>query len=57
MESGISDDVVAAITAAISCLMTQDGVTKPFAVRSIKRAVSVQNAWRFVGIMDNTQSF
>lgn len=57
VESGISDDVVAAITAAISCLMTQDGITKPFAVRSIKRAGSVQNVWRFAGVIDNTQPF
>jgi sodium pump decarboxylase gamma subunit len=57
VENGIPDDVVAAITAAVSCLMTENGVTKPFAVKSIKRAASVRNVWRFAGVVDNTQPF
>lgn len=58
VEGGITDDVVAAITAAVSCIMGPD---VPFAVTGIKRAEKVRRgtrpAWSNAGILENTRPF
>lgn len=59
VEDGIGDDVVAAISAAIACIM---GEGVPFTVKSIskkKTAVSAAGrpAWSAAGIADNTRPF
>ncbi len=54
VESGITDDVVAAISAALAVIM---GSEKPFAVKSIKRARGSRPAWNSAGILENTRSF
>ena len=54
---GISDEVVAAISAAISAVMLAQGNTKPFAIRSIKRVKESRNAWNAAGVADNTRPF
>ena len=58
VQTGISEQTIAAISAAVSCAMEGD---QPFAIQSITR-VPVANkdgrlAWRLAGITDNTQPF
>lgn len=56
-EDGLTDEVVAAISAAISCVMASEGEVKPFAIKSIKRVRDSRNAWNMAGITDNTRPF
>ncbi len=56
-EDGISDEVVVAISAAISAMMMAQGNTKPFAIRSIKRVKDGRSAWNAAGVSDNTRPF
>ncbi|MBC8610313.1 Na+-transporting methylmalonyl-CoA/oxaloacetate decarboxylase%2C gamma subunit [uncultured Ruminococcus sp.] len=56
-EDGLTDEVVAAITAAIACVMTENGVTKPFRVKSIQRAGNSRNVWNMAGLLENTRPF
>ncbi len=57
IQSGIGDDVVAAITAAIAVIMSSEGNQKPFAVKSIKRARDARPVWNVTGISENTRPF
>lgn len=52
-----ADEVIAVITAAITAMMTEDGVKKPFAIKSIKRTKDARSAWNAAGIQDNTRPF
>lgn len=54
VESGIGDDVVAAISAALACMM---GGESKFAVKSIKRARGARPVWNSAGISENTRPF
>lgn len=54
VEDGITDDVVAAISAAISCIM---GTDNSFAVKSIKRTRGSRPVWNLAGINENTRPF
>lgn len=59
VEDGITDEVVAAISAAIACMM---GEGKAFAVKSIRRAENrgvrtARSAWSAAGIAENTRPF
>ncbi len=54
VQAGISDEVVAAIAAAVA-MMSADG--KTYAVRRISRASGGRSAWAAAGIADNTRSF
>lgn len=59
VEDGIGDDVVAAISAAIACIM---GEGVPFTVKSISKKKTVASAsgrpaWSAAGIADNTRPF
>lgn len=54
VEEGIPGEVVAAISAAVACMMGPD---KPFAVRSVKRARESRPAWNAAGIAENTRPF
>lgn len=55
VETGISGEVVAAISAAVACMMGSD---KPFTVRSIKkRTRDARPAWNAAGIAENTRPF
>ncbi len=56
-EDGISDEVVVAISAAISAMMLSQGNHKPFAIRSIKRVRDGRSAWNAAGVADNTRPF
>ncbi len=53
-ENGVSEEVVAAITAAIAAMMGPD---KPFVLRSVKRAKTGRSAWNAAGIAENTRPF
>lgn len=52
-----ADEVVAAITAAVAMIMTENGVKKPFAIKSIKRTKDARSAWNAAGIQENTRPF
>lgn len=54
IQSGITGDIVAAISAALACVMEPD--TK-FAIKSIKRSRGTRSAWNSAGISENTQPF
>lgn len=54
VEEGISDEVVAAISAAIACMM---GSGKTFALRSVSRARGARSAWSAAGLAENTRPF
>lgn len=57
-EDGIPDEVVAAITAAVSYMMQDAGEPgKTYAVKSIKRAREARPVWSMAGIADNTRPF
>lgn len=57
VENGISDEVVAAITAAIACMMSDGGEAKPFVIKSIKRTREARNVWNMAGLVENTRPF
>lgn len=54
VERGIPNEVVAAIGAAVACMMGPD---QHFAVRSVKRAKGARPVWNVAGIADNTRPF
>ena len=54
VQPGISNEVVAAIAAAVA-MMSTDG--KTYAVRRISRAPGGRSAWAAAGIAENTRSF
>lgn len=54
VQNGISDEVVAAIAAAVA-MMSADG--KTYAIRRISRASNGRSAWAAAGIAENTRSF
>lgn len=55
---GLTDDVVAAITAAISVVLSSEGEeNKPFVIKSIKRVREARNAWNYAGLVENTRPF
>ncbi len=56
IENGISDEVVAVISAAIAAMSSADG--KTFAIRSIKATKATgRSAWATAGVVDNTRPF
>lgn len=54
VEDGISDEIVAAISAAVACMM---GSGKSFALKSVRRAKETRSAWSSAGIAENTRPF
>ncbi len=54
-DEGIGLDVVAAITAAVSMMLSAED--KPFRIKSIKRAKDTRPAWNAAGIQENTRPF
>lgn len=54
VQPGISDEVVAAIAAAVA-MMSVDG--KTYAVRRISRVSGGRSAWAAAGVAENTRSF
>ena len=57
VENSISDEVVAAISAAVACVMSEEGEAKPFVIKSIKRTRGARNAWNLAGLAENTRPF
>jgi len=53
-EEGVSGEVIAAISAAVACILGPD---KKFVVRSIKRQKSGRTAWNAAGVAENTRPF
>ena len=54
---GLSDEVVAAITAAITAILNEEGDGKSYVVRSIKRVRKNRRAWGKAGVEENTRPF
>jgi sodium pump decarboxylase gamma subunit len=54
---GVPGDVVAAITAAVACVLSSEGNTKPFTVKSIQPVRGARNPWNMAGIAENTRPF
>jgi len=57
LQSSLGDEVIAAISAAISIMMSEDGIKKPFVIKSIKKQKNTGNVWNFAGISENTRQF
>ncbi len=56
-DAGLSDEVVAAITGAISAILTEEGNTGSFVIKSIKRTRKAIGGWRKSGILENIREF
>lgn len=60
VEEGIPGDVVAAISAALSCVLGEDTSSKPYVIRSIRRSANQgksANAWGQAGLVESTRPF
>lgn len=54
VESGISDEIVAVIAAAVDAMYGSSGKAK---IKSIKKSENSRSAWSKAGILDNTRPF
>lgn len=54
VEDGISDEIVAVISAAVAAM---SGTTQGFVLRSVRRAKETRSAWTNAGLAQNTQPF
>lgn len=54
---GLSDDIVAAITAAVSAVLAEEGDGKIYEVKSIKRIRNNRRAWGKAAVQENTRPF
>ena len=54
---GVSDEVIAAITGAISAILAEEGDGKSYVVKSIKRVRKNRRAWGKAGVQENTRPF
>ncbi|MFQ9872788.1 MAG: OadG family protein [Oscillospiraceae bacterium] len=57
VESGIEEEVVAVIMAAVSAMQAESGETGTFAVKSIRRSREARPAWSVAGLQQNTRPF
>lgn len=56
-QNGISNEVVAAISTAVSLMLEKDGVKTPFVLKSIKRSKNSRPLWNEASVRDNTSPF
>lgn len=56
VETGIEEETVAAIMAAVSCMAGTAAGTQ-YAVKSINRAADARPVWGFAGMQQNTRPF
>lgn len=54
---GLSDEVIAAITGAISAILAEESDGKSYVVKSIKRVRKNRLAWGRAGAVENTRPF
>ena len=54
---GLSDEVIAAITGAISAILAEESDGKSYVVKSIKRVRKNRFAWGRAGAVENTRPF
>lgn len=55
VQTGISDEVVAAISAALAMMTSEDG--KQYRIKSVKRIREARSAWSMAGLLENTRAF
>ena len=56
-DDGLSDEVVAAITGAVSVILSEEGNNGSFVIKSIKRTRQTSSAWGTAGVIENTRPF
>ena len=56
-DDGLSDEVVAAITGAVSVIISEEGNNGSFVIKSIKRTRQTSSAWGTAGVIENTRPF
>ena len=56
-DNTLSDEVVAAITGAISAILSAEGNNSSFLIKSIKRTRKAIGGWRKAGISENIREF
>lgn len=54
---GLTDEVVAAIMAAVSAVLAEEGDEKPYVIKSIKRVRKNRFAWGKAAAVENTRPF
>jgi len=54
IEEGISDEIIAVISASVSAMM---GGTKNFVIKSVKSAQNGRSVWSMAGMQQNTNPF
>ena len=54
---GLTDEVVAAIMAAVSAVLAEEGNEKPYVIKSIKRVRKNRFAWGKAAAVENTRPF
>lgn len=57
VSGGISGETVAAITAAVACVMEETAPGIPYAITGVTRASSGRPVWGFAGMQQNTRPF
>lgn len=57
IQSGIDDETVAAISAAIYACMDSAAAGTQYVIRSVKRAAGERPVWGFAGMQQNTRPF
>ncbi len=55
--AGISGETVAAIAAAVACVMEEASPGVPYVISSVSRAGSGRPVWGFAGMQQNTRPF
>lgn len=56
-DGGLSDEVVAAITGAVSVILSEEGNGGSFVIKSIKRTRQTSSTWGTAGVIENTRPF
>ena len=56
-DDGLSDEVVVAITGAVSVILSEEGNGGSFVIKSIKRTRQTSSAWGTAGVIENTRPF
>lgn len=56
-DDGLSDEIVAAITGAVSVILSEEGANGSFVIKSIKRTRRASSPWGSAGVLENMRPF